>query len=135
MKRAQIIYDTNRQAINFLLTQKGYKPTFNGLMDAVEDLGDTFLVELYNEVSSSFDQADGNFWAKFKNIFHSASDIVEKTGKISGGVDDFINPTLNNTTDPAPTPEKKVWKPNLMLWGGAAAGIILILVLIYIFRK
>ncbi len=135
MKQAKLIYDTNRQSINFLLIRKGYPATFDGLLDAVDELGDAFLVELYNDITSNFDEADGNFWTKFKNIFHSATGVADKTGKITGGLDFLLNPD-KQTTSTTPTPEVvKPWQPNLIWWGAGAAALILILTLIYIFKK
>jgi len=136
MKQAQLIYESNRQAINFLLIEKGYPPTFCGLIKAIKEIGDGFLVEMYNEVTASFDEAGGNFWTKFKNIFHSAVDIINKTDKVTGSVDKFMNPdTQTATKTDKITSAVDTWKPDLIWWGAGAAAVIVILVLVYIFKK
>ncbi len=135
MRQAKLIYDTNRQSINFLLISKGYPATFDGLLDAVDELGDPFIVELFNDVTSNFDQAEGNLWTKFKNIFHSATGVADKTGKITGGLDMLLNPDKQTTTTTTTPPATNTWQPNLIIWGSVAAAIILILLLIYIFKK
>lgn len=133
MKQAQNIYNTNSQAINFLLISKGYSPSFAGLLEAIKEQGDLFLVQLYNEVTSSFDEADGNFWPKFKALFHKATGIA-------GGVDKIINrdqqetvPSLSNDEIEKQQQEKN--KKLLLYAGLAALGIIILLIIIYIFKK
>jgi hypothetical protein len=137
VKQAKLIYETNLQAINSLLIQKGYKPTFNDLMKAVSEKGDGFILELFNDITSEFSNVEGNFWTKFKNVFHKASDVLETTGKISGVADGLLNPKDNSDKSKPynSTPDKAKWRPNLVFWGIGAALIILILVVIYIFKK
>ena len=137
MKKAKLIYDTNQQVINSLLIDKGYKPTFNDLMKAVREKGDSFILELFNDITSEFSNAEGTFWSKFKNVFHKASDVIETTGKISGIADGFLNPktTSANTQPNSSIPDKNSWNPNIVFWGIGAALIILILAAIYIFKK
>lgn len=140
MKQAKTIYETNKAGINHLLVRKGYHPSFEGLMKAVKEKGNPFLVHVYNEVTSSFDQADGdsNFWTKFQKFFHSASDVIDKTDKITGAADKLlINPdTANKTTktDTADT-SKSTWTPNLLYWGIAAFVLIALLVVILLIKN
>ncbi len=137
MKKAKLIYDSNQQVINSLLIDKGYKPTFNDLIKAVREKGDSFILELFNDITSEFSNAEGNFWSKFKNVFHKASDVIETTGKISGIADGFLNPktTSANPQPNSSIPDKNFWSPNIVFWGIGAALIILILAAIYIFKK
>lgn len=133
MKQAQLIYNTNRQTINFMLIDHGYPPTFDGLLDAIEDFGDAFLVKLYNEITIGFSEAEGDFWPKFKNIFHKAINIGQ-------GVDSLINrdkQTNNNdkSVQISEEEEKKKNNKKLMFWGIGAAAIIIILVIIYAVKK
>ncbi|HPI31237.1 MAG TPA: hypothetical protein PLB59_09740 [Bacteroidales bacterium] len=131
MKQARIIYDTNRQAINDILFRRGYPKTFDGFINAFENLGDPFLVEVYNDITSMYSSAEGNFWSKFRNIFHKATGIA-------GGVDTMIN---RDKQEPSNTPssdddkdEKK--KNKLLLYCGLGAlAIIIMLIIIYIFKK
>ena len=136
MKQARLLYDNNQQAINRLLIQKGFKPTYNDLMNAVKDLGDAFLVEIYNDITANFDEASGNFWGKFKSIFHKAADAINTTGNVSALADNLINPAQHTATNTiTPAKDRSTWKPNLIWWGAGAVCIIIILLLIYIFKK
>lgn len=133
MKQARIIYETNKPSINAILFRRGYQKNFDGMMDAFDDLGDPLLVEIFSDITSSYDSADGNFWQKFRNIFHKAVNI-------GGGVDSMINRDKqeNNTneSDSISKEEEQKKSNRLLLYVGAGALLlIIILMLIYAFKK
>ena len=91
-----------------MLVKQGYEQTFSGFLKAIEELGDNFLHSIYSDVSSRWSNADGKGWAKFKNIFNKASDIVGKVGKGATIANAFLNPaeTVNNNQTPATPPKQ-----------------------------
>lgn len=133
MKQAQNIYDTNSQAINFLLIKKGYAPSFAGLLQAIKENGDMFLVQLYYEVTSNFDEGDGNFWPKFKALFHKATGIASGADKIINRDLQDSQPSLSNAEIEKQQNEKN--KKQLLYAGLAALALIILLIIIYIFKK
>lgn len=135
MKKAQVLYEHNRSKVNDILQKYGYPQTFQGMMQAHKEKGNRFLVELHNDISA-FDDADGKGWAKFKNIFNKATDIVGRVGQGANVANSFLNrPEKSENPEPDPTPKKEPWKPNIYLWGGIAGIVIIILLLIYFFKS
>lgn len=131
MKQARLIYETNKQSINDILYKHGYPKTFDGLIQAFDVLGDSLLVEIYNEITSMYSSSEGDFWSKFRNIFHKASGIA-------GGVDTFINrdkqePSTQTYT--SPEQDEKSKKRLLLYCGLGALTLIILLIVIYIFKK
>ena len=137
MDHAEILYNNNHSKINEILHRHGYPLSYKGMIQAHKEKGIRFLGELHNHISQ-FDDADGKGWAKFKNIFNKASGVLDKVNKGSKVANSFLNPgegSDSRSQQPAPEPKKETWKPNLYVWGGVAGGVILILILIYIFKK
>jgi hypothetical protein len=135
MLQAQYLYNANRFIIDALLSQYGYPQTFEGMMQAVKEKNNAFLVPLYNDITSHYDQADGKGWAKFKNIFNKTTEVIGKVGKGANIANSFLNPPDDTDPLPDPTPKKEPWKPNIYFWGGAGLLIIVILVIIYLFKS
>ena len=133
MKQLRQLYESNRQAINDILISHGYRPTFEDMINAYEDLQGRFLVQVYNEVTSQYSDADGNFWPKFKAIFHKAIGI-------GGGVDNIINRDTQQTSDtssdgPSKEELKKKNQKQLLYWGIGTLALIIILIIIYALKK
>jgi hypothetical protein len=132
MKKAKIIYDSNKPVINSILVKRGYPATFDGMMDAFEDIGDSFLVEVFNEITSMYSEGDGNFWPKFKAIFHKATGIA-------GGIDQIVNreeqPSKTGTGDPSESVQQEKKKKMMLYFGLAALALIIIMVVVYALKK
>lgn len=134
MKKIETIYLTNKVLIDRLLLKNDYQQTYADFLVAVETLGLPFLYEIYHLISSNWENADGKGWSKFKNIFGKVTGVVNKVNQGSNIANSFLNPP-EKTDQPNPEPEKKQWKPNLLLWGGIGAAIIIILLIIVLFKN
>lgn len=136
MKKIETIYLTNKFLIDQFLSNYSYRGTLKDFIQAVKDLGEPFLMEVYNEISQHWENADGKGWQKFKNIFGQITGVMGKVNTGTNIANSFLNPPTDTYVETNPEPPKKEpWKPNMYLWGGIAAAVILILLLIYFFKS
>jgi hypothetical protein len=134
MKKIEIIYQSNKALIDAKLIANHYRATLKDFIQAVKDLGEPFLYEIYSAISEHWEYADGNGWAKFKNIFGEITGVVGKVNQGTNIANSFLNPVTQETTKTESEPEKKKWTPNIWIWGGIGVAIIIILLIIYLFR-